>query len=321
MGSTVDSSVGIRQALRRGFLLLQRERTWGTTLTLLTAVLVLMQLFVVMLLGIYSVSRLLSSQAGLHLEVLSTAQDADVQSFFAAVHAYPDVQNVSFVTKEQAYAEQRKRDPDLVDFLDQYKLDNPFPDTFVVTLKSLDMYDSFRAFVEQPQWKNIVNPSFLSKVTDQEKQIRDLMSVTDAIRSVTFVFMFIAFAVLLFVVLELVSRTVRAHSTELFLENVLGASPVSVLLPFVAEMSILLLGATLIATALVTVFVVLVPFLMPALADETPFRLLATEMGPLLLSVFPWIVLLELCLMPALAYIGAFLGAGRKILSPVAFFS
>ncbi len=321
MASSMESSVGIRRAIGRGVQLLQRERTWGTTLTLLTAVLVLVQLFMVMLLGAYGVNQLLSSRAGLHLEVLPTASDGDVQSFFAAIHANPDVQSASFVTKEQAYAEQRNLNPDLMDFLDQYKLDNPFPDTFVVVLKSLDSYNSFRNFVEQPQWKSVINPSFLSKVTDQEKQIQDLLSVTNAIRSITFVFVFIAFTVLLFVVLELVSRTVRSHSGELFLENVLGASPLSVLLPFVVEMSILLLSATLIATALVLVVIVAIPFLMPALADETPFRAFSTQMGPLLLYMFPWILLIELCLMPALAYVGVFLGAGRKVMSPVAFFS
>lgn len=317
----MDSSIGIKRGLRRGLLLLKRERTWGTTLTLLSAVLILMQLFMVLLLGVYGVNRLLSAQAGLRLEVLPTASSQDVQTFFAAVHAYPDVASVSLVTKEQAYNDQRTLDPDLVSFLEQYKLSNPFPDTFVVTLTSLDAYDSFRQFVEQSQWKNVINPAFLSTVTDQERQVHDLLSVTDAIRSITFVFIFIAFAVLLFVVLELVSRTVRAHGEELFLENTLGASPLSVLLPFIAEITILLWAGLIIATAIVGALMALLPLLMPALAAEAPFRTFSAEMVSLLLSTVPWILVFEICVMPAIAYIGTFLGAGRKLLSPVAFFS
>lgn len=321
MRKSVDSSVSIRRGLRRGFVLLKRERTWGTTLTLLSAVLVLVQLFVVMLLSVYGVNRLLSSQAALRLEAIAGAPDADIQTFFAAVHAHPDVESVLFVTKEQAYNEQRRRDPDLAAFLDQYQLDNPFPDTFVVTLQSLDSYDSFRQFIEQDQWQSVINPSFLSTVNTQERQIRDLLSVTAAIRSVAYIFMLVAFAVLLFVVLELVSRTVRAHGDALFMENMLGASPLGVLLPFIAEITILLLAGTIIATALVCAVMVLLPFLIPASAMEAPFRAFSAEMRPLLLFVFPWIVLLELFLMPAAAYVGTFLGAGRKLLSPVAFFS
>lgn len=321
MSKNVDSSVGIKRGLRRGLLLLKRERTWGTTLTLLSAVLILLQLFTVMLLGVYGVNRLLSSQAGLRLEVLPTATNEDIQTFFAAAHAEPTIATVAFITKEQAYDNQRKNDPDLVSFLDQYKLNNPFPDTFVVTLKSLGSYDSFRSFIERDQWKSVINPAFLSTVSEQERQVRALLSITDAIRSVTFIFLFMAVAVLLFVVLELVSRTVRSHGDELFLENTLGASPMSVLLPFIAEITILLVAALVIATLLVIGLILLLPLLMPALSTEVPFRAFSAEMQPLLLFTFPWVLLLELCLMPAVAYIGTFLGAGRKLLSPVAFFS
>lgn len=301
-------------------LLLKREGTWGSTLTLLTAVLVLVQLLVVFLLGVYGVNRLLSSQASLRLEVLPTAQDADIQDFFAAVHADESVSHVAFLTKDEAYAIERRRDPDLVAFLDQYKLDNPFPDTFVVTLASLDSYDVFRQFVEQGRWKSVINPSFLSSVTDQERQVRELLSVTEAIRSVTYVFIFVAFSILLFVVLELVGRTVRAHDQELFLETMLGASSMSMLLPFIAEMTLLLLGATLIAAVVVVGCIIALPLLMPSLAAEATFQTFAHEMRPLLLTVFPWMLVLELFLMPAIAYVGAFLGSGRKIVSPVAFF-
>lgn len=321
MRQSVDSPVGIRRGFKRGLLLLQREPTWGTTLTLLSVALVLVQLLMVMLLSVYGVNRLLSSQAALRLEAIASASDQDIQTFFAAVHANKDVESVSFVTKEQAYEEQRRRDPELAAFLDQYHLDNPFPDTFVITLTSLDSYDSFRTFIEQDQWQSVVNSSFLSNVNTQERQIRDLLSITDALRSVTYVFLFVACALLLFVVLELVTRTVHLHKDELFLENTLGATPVAVLLPYIAEMTILLVAATIIATALVAALIVLLPLLMPALTADTPFRVFSGEMRPILLYVFPWIVLLELCLMPAIAYVGTFLGAGRKLLSPVAFFS
>ena len=318
MAAPMASSTSVRRGLFRGILLLRREKTWGSTLTLLT--LVLMQMLVVFSLGVQGVNQLLSSQTSVRLEAIAGARAADVQDFFAAVYANKDVSNVQFITKEQAYNEERKRDPDLVAFLDQYKLDNPFPDTFVVTLASLDLYDDFRQFVEQDRWKAIINPSFLSSVTGQEQEVRTLISVTQAIRSVSFVFIGVALAILLFVVLELVGRTVRAHNRELFLETMLGAPSLSILLPFIGEMTILLLSATVLATAIVIGALFLLPLLMPALAAEAPFHIFAGVMQSMLLTMFPWIVLGELLLMPVIAYIGAFLGAGKKVVSPVAFF-
>lgn len=311
----------LKAGIRRGLQLLRREGKWGTTLTLLTAVMFLVQLLLFGVLSVYAVSGLLSSRAGLRIEVLSTATNQDIQSFFASVHARPEVASATYVTKDQAYQQERALDPDLVNFLDQYKLENPFPDTFVVTLTSLDRYSTFRQFLESSQWKSVISPSFLSQTTDQEQQIEALLQVADAIRSVTFLFLFVACMVVLFLIFELVSRSVRGRGNELFLESMLGASALSVLLPIMTEMAVLLLCATVLATLLVLAFATAVPFFMPALAGEAPFRAFAIEMQPLLLGVFPWIVLLELCLMPAIAYVGTFLGAGKKILSPIEFLS
>ncbi|HVW66956.1 MAG TPA: permease-like cell division protein FtsX [Candidatus Peribacteraceae bacterium] len=319
MKSSVQSSVALRRGFRKGFLLLKREGNWATTLTLLTSVLVLVQMLIMSVLAIYAVGSILSSRAGLRIEVLPTASSADIQNFFAAVHGQPDVSSVQYITKEQAYEQERKSDPALVSFLDQYKIENPFPDTFAVTLTSLATYDSFRQFLEDPQWKSVISPSFLSETNSQEQQIQTLLQVSAAIRSVTFLFLFVAFAVLLFLILELVSRSVRERGKELFLESMLGAPVLSVLLPIMTEMALLLIFSTLIATVIIIAFAMSLPFFIPALANQAPFNAFANEMQPLMLTVFPWIVLLEICLMPALSYVGTFLGAGKKILSPMEF--
>ncbi len=317
---TMDSSLSVKRALRRGLLLLSRQKKWGTTLALLSAVLLLTQMLVMFYLGVVSVDTLLSSQAGVRLEVISNAQDQDIQTFFAAAQSESTVSHVAYITKADALEQQRVRDPDLVSFLEQYKLENPFPDSFTVTLKSLDSYDSFRTFIEQDRWRTVINPSFLTAVTDQEHQIRQLLQVTNAMRSVSALFVFAACAVLLFLVLELISRSVRAHEDELFVETMLGASPVSVLLPFMAEMTVLLTGAMVIATLLMFALISGLPLFIPSIALEPAFRAFANAMTPLLLFTFPWIFIVELCLLPVIAYIGTFLGAGRKVLSPVAFF-
>lgn len=285
---------------------------------LLTSVLLLVQLLVVFLFGIQGVDALLSTQAGVRLETLPAASDQNIQAFIGALRQSAIVSNVDYVTKEQAYQNQKTSNPDLVAFLDQYKLENPFPDTLVVTLKSLGDYGQLQQFAQQDQWRNVVNPSSLSAVTTQEQQIRELLQVTQAMRTVSIIFVAVAFAVLLFVVLELISRSVRAHSSELFLETMLGASTLAVLLPFMAEMTVLLLMGLVIATLLLVAFLLGLPFFIPVLADQLPFQTFSAAMRPLLLWNMPWILLVEVCLLPVVAYIGAFLGVGRKIASPVA---
>ncbi len=101
----------------------------------------------------------------------------------------------------------------------------------------------------------------------------------------------------------------------------LGASPPSVLLPFMVEMIILLCAALAIAMLLTVAFLWALPFFIPALADESPFKAFASAMRPLLAFNLPWIFVVEVCLLPAVAYVGTFLGAGKKMLSPKVFLS
>lgn len=310
----------LKRGLTRALHQISRDRSWGATLTLLTALMVLMQLLVVFLLGANGVNRLLVSRSAIQLEVLESAQDQDVQELYAALRGQPFSESVSFVTREQAYELQKQRDPELISFLEEYNLTNPFPDTFSVTLHSLSDYDAFAAFVQQERWRSVVNPSYLSSVTRQEHEVRSLLEVTGGIRTLTALFLFIAIVVLCFVIVEWATRTTMRRGDELTLENLLGAPSHAVLLPFAAEMAILLLCALALGTVLVLMLIALLPLIMPAIALEQVFAQLQTHVMPSLYAFLPFLILLEIVLFPVLAFAGTMLGVHRKLLWPATLF-
>lgn len=303
----------LRRGGKRGIQQIVRDRTWGTTLVLLTALMVLMQLLVVFLLGVQGVNHMLASRAAIQMEVLPGASDQNIQEFYAALRAEEFIQDIEYVPREQAYQIQRERDPDLVAFLEEYKLDNPFPDIFRITLSQAASYDTFVAFVQREQWRQVVDPSFLSSVTEQEQEVRSLLNVTGAIRMLTFIFLIVAFIVLCFVILEWVSRTTQRRGGEVMLESLLGAPAHAVLLPFVAEMALLLLGALLLGSALVLLFTAALPAIMPAIAMEEAFQAVRADITPLLWSVFPVVFIIEAFVLPLLALAGTMIGARGQL--------
>jgi cell division protein FtsX len=305
--------VALRHGLRRSIRQLSRDSSWGTTLLLLTALMVLVQLFLMFLLGVHGVGRMLTERAGIQLEVQETASEQDIQELYAALRANAAVQSVAYVPKDQAYARQRARDPELINFLEQYKLDNPFPDTFSVTLKSLDSYDIFLREVQQARWSSVVSSTFLSSVTSREQEIRTLLQVTNGLRTLSIFFAVIAFVLLFCVIVEWVSQAAVNRGHELLLEHMLGAPPLAVLLPFAAQVTFLLIGGAIIGTVVVFALFSALPLLMPALALELPFQQLLTEMRPLIASVFPLIILIEIIAMPLLALVGTVLGVRAKL--------
>ncbi len=314
--STVSSfPLLLRRGMRRGVLTLWRERGWGTTLAALTGILLIAQLLVTSALAAQALEVLVRSETDLRLEILGGATPQRQKEFFAAVQARPEVAQADYITKERAKELERQRDPDLVAFLDTFKLSNPFPDTISVTLRTLDDYDAFARFVRSDEWRGVVDPGFLSKATDQEARIHELIGLTQAARLLAFVFLGLIGIVLLFVVMELVRRRALMRSEEVFIERLFGAQDTAILLPFIVESMLLLFLSLIITSALLAAFLFVLPTVAPVLAEGGTFAGLRRQMVPLVQTVLPLFVGLEFLLVPVLAAFGAWFGMGQQLRS------
>ena len=196
-------------------------------------------------------------------------------------------------------------------------MENPFPDTVAVTLAALSDYDAFAAFVKKPDWKNVVDPAFLSHATDQEAQAHEMLGATRAGETLIIVFLLFVAGILLFVLMELARRRALARSEEILVERLVGADDATVLLPFVVESTLLLLCALTISVLLLGFFLIfLLPVLVPALASGGIFGTLHDETAALLLRYSLPIFFLEVLLSPVMAYLGAWLGLRPQLKSP-----
>ncbi|MDB4979007.1 MAG: cell division transport system permease protein [Candidatus Peribacteria bacterium] len=303
------------RGLKRGLVTLRRERGWLTTLLSLTGILVLAQLFVFMAIAGQGLESLIRSRMDVRLEILEGATDVQIREFFSAAKGQPTIHDVQYITKEQAYEAERLRDPQLISFLETLKLTNPFPETFNVTLRSLNDYDAFVAFVQNPQWSKIIDPNFLSKSTDQEKSIRELLKVTQAARLLVLAFLALTAFVLLFILMELVRRRSLLRSEEILIERLFGAHDLSVLLPFATESAALLVAALLVSMGLLIGFLFLLPTVFPVLASEGVFSGLRAQVDPLLRTFLPAFLSLELIIAPVLAFVGAWFGMRPQLRS------
>lgn len=308
---SMDLQRSIRRGMRRGVRAAFHERRMGAALTLFSVIL-LFQFLLAALLGVRGVTQLLVARGDLRLEVISSTADTDVQKLYAALRGLPYVDSVAYVSREQALERERTQDPDLVAFLEKYQMQNPFPDSFSMTLLSLDHYDALRAFIEQSPWKSIVHPSFFASVGDQEHRVRSLLQITRAVGMVSGFFLLLAAVALTCIVVELVRRRAQRTARALRLEELLGASVADVLLPFITEVSLLLLLALLAASALVLLSFFLLPILSNIFAQES-FVLLRRELWHLLGVLGTPLLLLEVLLAPMLAWGGAVLGLRRGV--------
>lgn len=308
MENDAHLSLLVRRGIRRGLLNIRREGGWLTTASALLGIVALAQIFLIVAFGVQGIQHLLRSQMDLRLEIKDTATDQQIQEFFSAVRQLPSVEDALYLTKEQAYERERTRDPELVKFLEDFKLQNPFPDTFAVTLKSLDDYEAFASFAKEPQWQGVVDPAFLSKATDQEAQVHELIQVARSGRSIALFFLVLIGVLLLTVLMELVRRRALARAEEIIVERLVGANELAVLIPFATEAAALLLISFVVAVGIVVAMVLFLPSFVPALSEQGVFSGLRLEVINLLRAYGLPLLLAELLTIPALAFAGAWLG-------------
>ena len=302
-----------KRGIERGIVTVFRERDWITALGALTGVFLLLQLIIFVLLGLGEIQSTLKSRTDLRLEIQDNAENQQIQTFLSEMDQLPYVEDLIFVTKEQAYAQMKKQDPELIAFLEEFELSNPFPETVAITLSSLDEYDTFDAFLKQEKWHSIVDPTFLSSTTDQEQYVHELLRLTNTGQSLGLFFLILTAGILLFVTMELVRGRVLRRSEEILVEHITGAETFAVLLPFAVEAIVLLLAAMVLSTAIMVGIVMLLPIVMPNLISDGPLNAIGTEMSLILTTKLTVVILIEVLAIPIIGWLGAWLGILPKI--------
>jgi cell division protein FtsX len=301
------ASVTFIRAAKRGVVSIFREEGWGMALGSLFGVLLIGQLLCLLAVGVHGGLELLKERTDLRLQIRESATDAQIQDLFQNVRELSYVDDVVYITKEQAFERQKLRDPTLIEFLSKFGIENPFPDTMGVRLKHLSDYDAFVQFLKQPVFTAVVDPAFLSDTTDQQQQVTEIANVVSASRTVLLFTLGLVVAVLLFVVVELIRRRALVKREELFVEQLVGAGRMDILLPFMIEMAFLLLSALLLSVLCMAIVVILLPVFLPALAAGGMFAQWSAMSASLLAGWFPWILIAQILLMVVLSALGTVL--------------
>jgi len=301
------------RGMRRGVLSLLRERDWLTAFGALIGVFLLLQLMIFALLGTEGIQNILESKTSLTLEILDDAPDQDLQQFLNTLQQQPYIQKLAYITKEQAYAQMKQQDPELILFLEEFALDNPFPETVAVTLHTLQSYESLTGFIKEDRWRNIIDPAFLSATTDQEEYVYDLLRITGVGRSIALFFLMLTIATLLCITTELVRERVLRRSEEILVEHLSGAYPFSILLPYAIEASLLLAVAIIASLVLGLLVLAALPIVMPAIMQHPTLHEIHTQIQNTFIMRSPMIIGLEILAIPVIGWLGAWLGSIRKM--------
>jgi cell division transport system permease protein len=193
----------------------------------------------------------------------------------------PGVGRVRFISKEEAYKEERKRNPEAYDLLGA----NPLPDTFRVTPAKPDDIGKVRdalAPVAPSGARTVVDPA-IDEVRNREEDTEKILSATRVVKLT----MALLAALLVLASLLLVANTIRlsvfARRREVEVMKLVGATDWFIRWPFVIEG--MLVGALGGVLAVLLLGVVKIALVDPLAADFALIAAPQTMNFPLLIAV------------------------------------
>jgi cell division protein FtsX len=306
----------LQRGIRRGCRTLRREHDWIGTLGALTGIFILLQLLGLGLATAMAGEQLLKQRTELQLELKTGTTDRDISDLIIQLQELPYITKANFITREQAYDRARMADPDLIGFLEEYGLNNPFNDSVTITLTSLEHYRELLRVLEHANWQRIVDPSFLSDATAEQEYVEALLTLTQGMRTLVLFILGIGVATLLFIVVNLTRTRALAREEEVLVERIAGAQTATILLPFAAEASILLSVATIGSFIVTVLLAAFAPMIVPALHLGGALGELWNTVRTLLYTAIPIAFVLELLLVPVIASVGAWIGIAPQVRSP-----
>jgi cell division transport system permease protein len=163
----------------------------------------------------------------------TSATQADIDRVGRLIRSQPTVKSVQFVSKQQAYAEERKQNPEAYQLLGS----NPLPDTFRVTPDKPDDIGKLRDALAPPGpsgQRTVVDKS-IDEVRNRQEDTNKILSVTRVVKLT----MALLAGLLAIASMLLIANTIRlslyARRREVEVMKLVGATDWFIRWPFVLE--------------------------------------------------------------------------------------
>ena len=229
------------------FLLFSISRAWqgfwrnaamslAATATM-TLMLLLLAGFWIIQAGFLASISYVEDKVGVVADLEDTARSSDIASLQASLMAMPEVDDVEYVSKEEAlrrFREQREAqgEPDLTPYVG----DNPLKASFEVSLRRAEDYRAVADF--------LTTAPIVAKVQNIQDTADRLIQFSNFLRTFGVILLAVIGAIVLFIIINTIRLAVLGRADEIEVMRLVGASDAFIRWPFVFEGAMVgLLGA------------------------------------------------------------------------------
>ena len=223
----------------------KNKKSTGASLMIMCATMIIFGLFFIIGENINHIMNELEMQQGMQVFIKEEATEKEISELGDKIKALSGVNQVEFVSKEDALKQMKEKVGDKQFLLSGYDENNPFPASYVVTLTDLKESDNVQKEIET--FDNI------KSIQKRGDTVNALLRVANFVRILSGAILILLVVISIFIIANTIKLTVHARRREISIMKYVGATNNFIRWPFIVEGIIIGVVAALISIMLLGV--------------------------------------------------------------------
>ncbi len=224
---------------------LKNKKSTGASLMIMCATMIIFGLFFIIGENINHIMNELEMQQGMQVFIKEEATEKEISELGDKIKALSGVNQVEFVSKEDALKQMKEKVGDKQFLLSGYDENNPFPASYVVTLTDLKESDNVQKEIET--FDNI------KSIQRRGDTVNALLRAANFVRILSGAILILLVVISIFIIANTIKLTVHARRREISIMKYVGATNNFIRWPFIVEGIIIGVVAALISIMLLGV--------------------------------------------------------------------
>lgn len=224
---------------------LKNKKSTGASLMIMCATMIIFGLFFIIGENINHIMNELEMQQGMQVFIKEEATEKEISELGDKIKALSGVNQVEFVSKEDALKQMKEKVGDKQFLLSGYDENNPFPASYVVTLTDLKESDNVQKEIET--FDNI------KSIQKRGDTVNALLRAANFVRILSGAILILLVVISIFIIANTIKLTVHTRRREISIMKYVGATNNFIRWPFIVEGIIIGVVAALISIMLLGV--------------------------------------------------------------------
>lgn len=218
------------------------KKSSGASLAIMCATMLIFGLFFIIIQNISNAVTTIEEQQGMQVFIEKTATESQVKEIGNQIKQIDGVNVVTYVSKEDALNQTKKKLKDKQALISGWDEDNPFRESYMVTLTDLKLSDKVQ--------EEILKIDNIANIQSKDDTINGLISIANGVRVVSAVILTLLILISIFIIANTIKLTVHARRKEISIMKYVGATDGFIRWPFIVEGIIIGITAALISVVL-----------------------------------------------------------------------